>query len=565
MTPLTASPALELLAIEKSFGGVRALRGADLEARPGEILGLCGENGAGKSTLLKILSGVYPRSSYTGTVKVRGEERAFITTRDAERAGIAIVHQELMLVPELSVAANLVLGRETGPGGLLGLVDDDAIEAHARALLAKFGVERDVDVDAPVGLLGIGLQQVVEIVRALSQDAKILVLDEPTAALTGKETDRLMEWLRGLRDSGTTCIYVSHRMDEIFTICDRITVLRDGQTVGTVDASATSADDVVSMMVGRSVGGRGVRATPLEGAAADARATLQIRGLSVRLPGVALEATDTPGEDRVRAYAVEEISLGVKPGEVVAVCGAMGSGRTALLSTLFGCAQRGFTGTVLVDGKEISLGSPRDAISAGMALIPEDRKVRGLVLGMSVSENLTLPPPKSRVARMLEWLGFVDEEGEELLAARRIAELRIRGAATAEVATLSGGNQQKVVIGKWLENPPVVLLLDEPTRGVDVGAREEIYGLLAELGRKGTAILLASSDLPEVLRLAHRILVLRHGRIVAELDGRTSTEEEIVTLATGAADVAKLEAKPIERAEAPRPLPSSPRLEQAWP
>jgi D-xylose transport system ATP-binding protein len=537
----SSSPVLELVAIEKSFGGVRALRGADLEARPGEILGLCGENGAGKSTLLKILSGVYPRSSYAGKVKVHGEERTFTTTRDAEHAGIAIVHQELMLVPELSVAANLVLGREAGPGGLFGLVDDDAIEARARQLLAKFGVERDIDVDAPVGLLGIGLQQVVEIVRALSQDAKILILDEPTAALTGKETDRLMEWLRGLRDGGTTCIYVSHRMDELFTICDRMTVLRDGKTVGTVSASSTTADDVVSMMVGHSVGGKGMRAVPLEGAAAEAKPALQLREVSVRLPGVALEASDVLGDDRVRSFAVEKVSLGVKPGEVVAVCGAMGSGRTALLSTLFGCAERGFTGTVHVAGSEVSLGSPREAIAAGMALIPEDRKIRGLVLGMSVSENLTLPPSKSRLAQLFEWVGIVDEEEEELLAARRIVELKIRGTADAEVATLSGGNQQKVVIGKWLENPPAILLLDEPTRGVDVGAREEIYGLLSQLGQKGTAILLASSDLPEVLRLAHRILVLRHGRVVAELDGRTSTENEIVALATGATDV-RLEA-----------------------
>jgi ABC-type sugar transport system ATPase subunit len=329
-------------------------------------------------------------------------------------------------------------------------------------------------------------------------------------------------------------------MDEIFTICDRITVLRDGKTVGTADAKTTTPDEVVSMMVGRSIGGKGVRATALEGRGADASHALVVSELSVRLPGIAIEASgagDEAATDRVRTHAVEKISLTVKPGEVVAVCGAMGSGRTALLSTLFGCAERPFTGQVRINGKDVVLGSPRDAIKAGVALIPEDRKGRGLVLGMSVSENLTLPPPKSKIAKALEWIGFVDDEEEELLAARRIAELHNRGAATAEVATLSGGNQQKVVIGKWLESPPAVLLLDEPTRGVDVGAREEIYGLLAELGRKGTAILLASSDLPEVLRLAHRILVLRHGRVVAELDGATATEEDIVSIATGASAV----------------------------
>lgn len=530
---MTDSLALELVAIDKSFGGVHALRGAELAAKRGEILGLCGENGAGKSTILKILSGVYPRSSYGGTVKVAGEERTFTTTRDAEKAGIAIVHQELMLVPELSVAANLALGRETGtphgPEGIFGAIDDDAQEARARDLLVKFGVESDIDPSVAVGSLGIGLQQVVEIVRALSQDAKILILDEPTAALTAKETERLMAWLRDLRAEGTTCIYVSHRMDEVFTLCDRITVLRDGKTVGTVDAKTTNPDDVIAMMVGRALTGKDRRATALADDTKDAAPVLEIKDFSVRLAGAPIEEEG----DQRRAYAVEKMSLSVRAGEVLAVCGAMGSGRTALLSSLFGCAERGFTGTVRVRGKSVDLGSPRDAIGEGLALIPEDRKGKGVVLGMTVAENLALPPARSKLARLFEWIGFVDDEEEELLAKKRIADLSIRGAASAEVATLSGGNQQKVVLGKWLEDPPAVLLLDEPTRGVDVGARDEIYALLGELGKKGTAILLASSDLPEVLRLAHRIVVLRHGRAIAELDGKSATEEEIVAIATG--------------------------------
>jgi ABC-type sugar transport system ATPase subunit len=301
-------------------------------------------------------------------------------------------------------------------------------------------------------------------------------------------------------------------------------------------------------MVGRAVGGKGLRAAPLANGDG-ARAVLEVLDVSVRLPGVAVEEEPSAGgEAGARAYAVEQISLAVAPGEVVAVCGAMGSGRTALLSTLFGCAERGFTGTVKIAGRAVTLGTPREAIAEGVALIPEDRKGRGLVLGMTVSENLTLPPPRSRLARMLEWIGLIDEDEEERVAARRIDELKIRGAATAEVATLSGGNQQKVVIGKWLENPPKVLLLDEPTRGVDVGAREEIYGLLGELGKKGTAILLASSDLPEVLRLAHRIVVLRHGKVAAELDGRSATEEEIVAIATGATEAPRARAEEDEAA-----------------
>lgn len=522
--------ALELLAIEKSFGGVQALRGADLSAKKGEILGLCGENGAGKSTMLKVLSGVYPAASYRGVVRVRGEEQRFSSTKDAQKAGIAIVHQELMLVPELSVAANLMLGRERGAWGL---VDDDAMEAEAQRLLDKFGVSSDIAPDKPIGLLGIGLQQVVEIVRALSHEASILILDEPTAALTHKESDRLMAWLRDLRDAGTTCIYVSHRMDEVFSLCDRITVLRDGKTVGTVEASSAAPDDVVAMMVGRSLAGKDVRARAL-GAKAGAP-VLDVREFSVRLPG------KTRGEEGARTFAVEKMSFSVKPGEVVAVAGAMGSGRTALLSSLFGCAKGKTSGSVWVDGKEIGTDSPRDAVAAGLALVPEDRKGTGLVLGMTVAENLTLPPARSAIARFFEWLAISDEEDDEQRANARIAELSIRGGPSAETVTLSGGNQQKIVVGKWLgaekdADAIRVLLLDEPTRGVDVGAREEIYALIEKLTEKGLGVVLASSDLPEVLRLSHRILVLRHGRVVGELDGRTTTEEAIVKLATFAAE-----------------------------
>ncbi len=508
---------LALSHIEKAFGGVRALRGADFRVREGEIHALCGENGAGKSTLLKIATGVHPAETFTGEIRVRGTAHAFRSTRDAEDAGIAIVHQELMLVPELSVAQNLMLGREPGS---YGVVDDDAMEAEARRFLERFGVSDDLEPTAAVGTLGIGLQQIVEIVRALSRDAKILILDEPTAALTARESDRLMDWLRDLRRRGTTSIYVSHRMDEIFSLCDRVTVLRDGRTVGVRDIGTAESDEIVAMMVGRSVA-TGARARP-----ESVTDRLSLRVSHVRVP---LSQAETP------SFAVNDVSFSVRAGEVVAVCGAMGAGRTALLSALFGVARFGYSGEVEVSGREVALSSPRVAIAEGLALVPEDRKGRGLVLGMTVAENLALPPSRSRVARFFEWLGLVDDDEEERLAARRIEELKIRGLASAEVATLSGGNQQKVVLGKWLEHPPAVLLLDEPTRGVDVGAREEIYGLVERLTAKGTAVLLASSDLPEVLRLAHRVLVLRHGRVVAELDAGRTTEGEIVSYATGAA------------------------------
>jgi ABC-type sugar transport system ATPase subunit len=519
-------PALEMIAIEKSFGGVRALQGAALDARAGEILGLCGENGAGKSTILKVLSGVHPYGSYKGEVRVGGVEQRLRDTTDAQRAGIAMVHQELMLVPELSVAENLLLGREPTR---FGLVDDAALEASARAMLQRFGFADEIDPTAPVGSLGIGLQQIVEIVRALSHDGRVLVLDEPTAALTHREADRLMEWLRGLRAAGTTCIYVSHRMDEVFSLCDRITVLRDGRTAGTRVTAETTPAEVIALMVGRAIDARPPAATP---APSTARPALEVRDLRVGLPGSHRKgAWPAPGE----RLAVDGVSLTVREGEVVALAGAMGSGRTAVLSTLFGCALGPTGGTVKIAGEPVLLDTPRAAIACGVALLPEDRKGRGLVLDMSVAQNLALPWLASPEV-MGPWAraGLVNDAAESTMAARRIAELRIRGDAGALVSTLSGGNQQKVVLGKWLERPPRVLLLDEPTRGVDIGAREEIYAILAELTRRGVAVLVASSDLLEVLRLAHRILVLRHGRVAGELDGATATEAAIVHLSTGA-------------------------------
>jgi D-xylose transport system ATP-binding protein len=528
---LPSMSVLELSNIDKSFGGVHALRGASLSACAGEIHALCGENGAGKSTLLKILSGVYSCQTYDGSVRVQGELRRFETPRDAERAGIAIVHQELMLVPELSVAQNLMLGRELGiGGGIFGLVDDDAMEAHATTQLKRFGIENEIDVLAPAASLGIGLQQVVEIVRALSREASILILDEPTAALTMGESARLMTWLRQLRDAGTTCLYVSHRMDEIFALADRVTVLRDGKTITTLDVAASSMDEVVTAMVGRSVGGKGRRASPR--ASSNPPPAIELRELSVLLEGGRTEEAEGSRTFAARA------SFAVARGEVVALAGAMGSGRTALLSALFGSARSGTTGALLLEGQEVVIASPADAVAHGLAFVPEDRKGRGLILGMTVAENLSLPPRRdakaSRGTWGIEWLGLIDEDEEELLAQRRIAELKIRGDAATEVATLSGGNQQKVVIGKWLESPPKVLLLDEPTRGVDIGAREEIYELVDRLTERGTAVIVASSDLAEVIRLAHRVLVLRRGSVAAELDGTTTTEEEIVAIATGA-------------------------------
>ncbi len=359
----------------------------------------------------------------------------------------------------------------------------------------------------------------------------MLVLDEPTAALTRREAERLMAWLRRLRAAGTACIYVSHRMDEVFSLCDRITVLRDGRTAGTRVTTETTPGEIISLMVGRSV------EVSLAGprASVSSRLALTVTDLHVGRPGAARRgAWPAPGE----RLAVNGVSLTVHEGEVVALAGALGSGRTALLSTLFGCARGPVRGEIRVDGELVTLDSPRAAIARGIALLPEDRQGRGLVLDMTLEQNLTLPWLASpSVMGSQARLGLVDTSIEGRISARRIAALRIRGEPGARISSLSGGNQQKVALGKWLERPPRVLLLDEPTRGVDVGAREEIYGILADLTRSGVAVLVASSDLLEVLRLAQRILVLRHGRLVGEIAASVATEEAIVHLSAGASEV----------------------------
>ena len=498
-----------MLDIHMRFGGVHALRGATFAARRGEIHGLCGENGAGKSTLLKILSGVHPAGSYRGEVRIAGAVQRHAGPAEARRAGIAVVYQELTLVPELTVAQNLLLGREPRRHGL---VDHARLEAIARGDLARFGVADRIDVARPVRELGIGQQQIVEIVRALPQDARILVLDEPTAALNAQETELLMGWLRTLRDAGTTCIYVSHRLDEIFALCDRVTVLRDGRTVATANTVDTGPDEVVAAMVG---GAAGERRRPAAPPLAAGSPVLEVEDLRVY-------------RARATTPVIAGVSLTLRPGEIVAVCGAMGSGRTALLSALFGCASGGITGRVRIAGRTAWLTSPIAAIGHGVAFLPEDRKGRGIVPDMTVAQNLALPALPAR-------LGLVDPIAEQQRADRRIRDLRIRGAANDRVITLSGGNQQKVVLGKWLEHRPRVLLLDDPTRGVDVGARDEIYAILEELAGAGTAILFASSDLAEVLRLAGRILVLRDGRIAGALHRDEATEEAIVHLTARAA------------------------------
>jgi D-xylose transport system ATP-binding protein len=501
-------PLLELRDITKDFPGVRALDGVSFTLEKGEIHVLCGENGAGKSTLIKTLCGVNPYGTYGGEILLDGQTMRFQRLKDAEEHGIALIAQELALVPELSVQENLALGREPVRAGLIRW---DVVRARAKEALQL--VALDVDPGTAIKELGIGQQQLVEIAKALSKKARILVLDEPTAALTEADTARLMRLLGELRAGGVSCIYISHRLEEVFQIGDRITVLRDGRSVGGGRRTEMTPEKVISLMVGREVGTLYPRPPHKPG-----MPLLQVRDWSVEDPLL-------PGRRVLR-----NVSFEVREREIVGIGGLMGAGRTALVSSLFGAARSRVTGTLALDGAppRKPFATPAEAIAAGLALVSEDRKRYGLVLDASVSENLTLASLRRFVRRLL-----VDDGAREAQAREEASALRIRAPGLgAPVRQLSGGNQQKVVLGKWLLTRPRVLFLDEPTRGVDVGAKAEIHRLIAELAETGLGVVLVSSDLPELLGMSHRVLVLSLGVATAELSASEATPEAVMTAAT---------------------------------
>jgi D-xylose transport system ATP-binding protein len=502
---------LELRSITKHFPGVKALDGVSFDLRKGEVHALCGENGAGKSTLMKVLCGFYPAGTYGGDVLLDGKTAAFRGLRDAEEHGIAMIAQELALVPWLSVAENMVLGREPARNGLIRW---DVVREKARRGLSLVGL--DVDPDRQVHELGIGQQQMVEIAKALIKDARILVLDEPTAALTDADAERLLKLLMDLRSRGVSSIYVSHRLEEVFRLADRITVLRDGKSVATAPTSELTPAKVIAQMVGRSVD----TLYPRPPSVTDETA-LAVDGLSVEDP-------TNPGR-----FVVSNVSFAVRRGEVLGIAGLMGAGRTAMLSALFGTARSPVTGTIRVGGGAARPApvSPREAMDLGLALVSEDRKRYGLVVEAPIVENLTLAVLR-RFARPL----LLDHRERRKEAQAQVDALRIRTPGLNLAAgQLSGGNQQKVVLGKWLMSAPRILLLDEPTRGIDVGAKAEIYELIARLAGQGLAVILVSSELPEVLGLSHRVLVLSQGRPTATLDAAEATPERVMAAATAVA------------------------------
>ncbi|HEX6472655.1 MAG TPA: sugar ABC transporter ATP-binding protein [Streptosporangiaceae bacterium] len=507
---VTDRPTLALAGASKSFGAVRALRDVTLELYAGEVHGLAGENGAGKSTVVKTFAGVHRPDS--GEVLLDGEPVAFHGPADAQRAGVAVIYQEPMLFPDLSVAENIFMGRQ--PRGRLGRIDRRAMHAATAELFRQLGVA--MDPQQPARGLSIADQQVVEIAKALSRNARVLVMDEPTAALTGQEVARLFAVTRTLRDRGCAILFISHRLEEIFELCRRVTTLRDGRLIATEDVAGLTADDLVRRMVGRELGALYPR--PEHGT----------RG----------QATDGHGAGEValkvsrltREGVFTDVSFEVRRGEIVALAGLVGAGRSEVARAVFG-VDRWDAGRVEVGGRALPAASPSAAMSAGIALVPEDRRQQGLVMELSIERNIGLTQ-----LRAMRRGPLISRRIERDRAADWALRLRLRFARLADaVGVLSGGNQQKVVLAKWLATEPSVLIVDEPTRGIDVGTKAEVHRLLSELAAGGLAVLMISSDLPEVLGMADRVLVMHEGRLVAEIPRGEATEEKVMAAATGQA------------------------------
>jgi D-xylose transport system ATP-binding protein len=493
--------------IVKEFPGVKALDGVSFDLSEGEFHALVGENGAGKSTLMKVLSGVYPVGTYSGDILVDNTVREFRGVRDAEGAGIAIIFQELSLVKELTVGENIFLGKEPSRFGVI-----DWSELYHKATKLLQDLHLSIDPRTRVGNLGIGQQQLVEIAKALSQEARILVLDEPTAALTESEVETLFTILRKLKARGVGMIYISHKLDEVFKMSDRITVLRDGKTVGTHNAADLTKEKVISLMVGRDVGDIFPKPEHKFGETA-----LEVKGLT---------AYSTDVADK---KLVNNVSFSVRRGEVLGIAGLMGAGRTELLMAIFGAWPGKSSGETMVEGKPVKISSPTDAIDNGIGFVTEDRKRFGLILEQTIVDNMTLAGLK-RVSG-----AFLTNRTRETMAAQgSMKSLRVKANSPLTVSgTLSGGNQQKVVLGKWLLTNPKVLFLDEPTRGIDVGAKQEIYSEINKLAKEGLAIVLVSSELPEVLGLSDRVLVLHEGKVTGEFTRSAATPEKVMAAATG--------------------------------
>jgi len=497
--------------VTKQFPGVVALNDVSFDVRRGEIHGICGENGAGKSTLMKVLSGVYPYGTYEGKVIYDGQELKLgqSSIREAVDKGIAIVYQELTLVPTRTVGENVFLGKEPVEHG--GIVWDK-VYADTQAILTKY--QLDVDPRAVVNNLGVGKMQMVEIAKALSENAKILILDEPTSALSKEEVEKLVKILRGLKEHGITCIYISHRLEEFFLITDRVTVMRDGKIVTTRSTNDVTQNDLVKFMVGREMKERFPKGKRKPG-----EMVFEVEGL---------EAVD-PNDPKRKV--LNGVNFNVRKGEILGIAGLMGSGRTELVTTLFGEYGKVTHGKIRINGREITPKSAREAIEAGFSLVPEDRKKMGLVLIQTILRNISLP----NLDQFSKFFS-INSNAELQASMQQAKSLTIKAPSLDVLAeTLSGGNQQKVVISKWLLSKPEILIMDDPTRGIDVGAKFEIYKLMNDLAEKGVAIIMISSELEEVLGMSDRVMVMCRGHSTITMPVAEADKERVMSLATGVA------------------------------
>ena len=496
-----SNPVLQMRGIEKRFGGVHALKGVDFEIAAGECVALAGENGAGKSTLMKILGGVHQPDA--GEVRIDGAPVTIRGVADATRYGVSFIHQELNVLDNLDVAANVYLGREPVTGGLLRLVDSRRMHREAAVYLKRLGM--NIPTDTPLSRLSIAQQQLVEIAKALSLDARILIMDEPTSSLTLSETARLLEVVHELKAQGVAIIYISHRLGEIEQIADRVVVLRDGANVGTLAREEITHDRMVRMMVGRDID------------------KFYQHPEGERAPG--FFAVDRL---RTRRYPDREVSFDIGRGEIIGLAGLVGAGRTEVAQSIFGI-DGALEATVRLDRRELRIRSPQDAIRHGIYLVPEDRRHAGLITDIAIRENVTLPSLERYAPA-----GLIAFDRERKAAAEVCKKLNVKAPSVEErVINLSGGNQQKVVLAKWLALEPKVLIFDEPTRGVDVGAKAEIYALMRALAESGVAILMISSDMEEVLHISDRVAVMHEGSLVGILNREECTEENIMRLAVG--------------------------------
>jgi ABC-type sugar transport system ATPase subunit len=498
---------LEVVNISKSFPGVKALNSVTISVKKGEVLALVGENGAGKSTLMKILSGAYPCTTFEGLIKVEGKERSFYSPKDSQASGIEMIYQEISLIPDLTVAENIYVGNYPGANGIF--VRWSKMLEQAKEVLATVGL--NIDPSMKVRLLSTSQQQMITIAKAITKKPKVLVLDEPTSALTKNESEYLFKIIKDMASQGMSCVYISHKLEEVFEISDRINVLRDGQLIGEVNRADYNHQQIISMMVGRTIENRYPKQKVELG-----KEVLRVENLSVMHKYIKGKTI------------IHNINFAIKEGEILGLAGLVGSGRSELVSAIFGCLPKSDGHKIFIEGKQVYIKNPIDAIKHGMALVSEDRRLSGIIGGLSIRENSTLVSLKKHFKNYI-----ISFPKERTIVNEYKSKLSIKAPdIETKVKNLSGGNQQKVVISKWLMNHPKILIFDEPTRGIDVGAKYEIYNIMVELAKQGVTIIMISSELPEILGMCDRIIVLSEGKMVDEFTSDDASEDRVMLAAT---------------------------------